>query len=108
MCGGGPKGPTAAELTEQAKANKELVEADTAKIEAERQAEKDKEAAKVMADNKAMAEADQKRKQRQQTLLGGILSDEEDDDDTLPDGTAAPSATKSRKKSKTILQSLGE
>ncbi|MDP2017442.1 hypothetical protein [Hydrogenophaga sp.] len=59
-----------------------------------------------MADNKAMADADQKRKQRQQTILGGILGDE--DDDTLPDGTASPSVTKSKKKSKTILQSLGE
>lgn len=108
MCGGGPKGPTAAELTAQAESNKKLVEAETTKIEAERQLAKDKEAAKVMADNKAMAEADKSRKQRQQTLLQGILSSGEEEDDTLPDGTAAPSVTKSRKKSKTILQSLGE
>lgn len=108
MCGGGPKGPSTEEIAAQTRANKELVDAETAKIEAELQAEKDKEASKVMADNKATAEADRSRKQRQQTLLQGILSDEEEDDDTLPDGTAAPSGSKSKKESKTILQSLGE
>lgn len=80
MCGGGPKGPSAEEIAAQTRANKELVDAETAKIEAERQAEKDKEASKVMADNKAVAEADKSRNQRQQTLLQGILSDDEDDD----------------------------
>lgn len=55
-----------------------------------------------------MAEAVKSRKQRQQALLQGILSDEEEDDDTLPDGTASPSGSKSRMKSKTILRSLGE
>lgn len=51
MCGGGPKGPSAEEIAAQTRANKDLVDADTAKNEAERQAEKDKQASKVMADN---------------------------------------------------------
>ncbi|MDO9100299.1 MAG: hypothetical protein Q7V53_06155 [Caldisericota bacterium] len=108
MCGGGPKGPSAEEIAAQTRANKELVDAETKKINDEREAQKEKEAQKVLADQTAMATADQQRKQRQQTLLGGIL---EEDDDTLPDGTAAPAVAdkpKSKKKSKTILQSLGE
>jgi membrane protein involved in colicin uptake len=103
MCGGGPKGPSAAELQVQAEANAALIRAETDKIKAEQQAAKDAEDRKVMADHKAMAEADQQRKQRQLTLLGGILDEEEDEtslDSTLTD------RKKSRKKP--LLQQLGE
>lgn len=105
MCGGGPRGLSSEEIAAQTRANKELAEAETAKINAERQAEKEKEAQKAMADNKAMADADQKRKHRQHTNLGGILDDE--DDDTLLAGTAAPSVAKSKTESKTICSRLG-
>lgn len=111
MCGGGPKGPSAEELAAQAEANKKLVEAETAQMEREREIEKEKEAQKVLEGQVAMANADKAKRQRQQTLLQGIYAVEDEDDDTLPDGSAAPSLEdkpKSKKKSKTLLQSLGE
>ena len=64
MCGGGPKGPSAVELQLQAEANAALIGAETDKIKAEQQAAKDAEDRKVMADNKAMVESDQRRKRR--------------------------------------------
>ena len=103
MCGGGLKGPSAAELQAQAGVNAALIRAETDKIKTEQQAAKDAEDRKVMADNKAMAEADQQRRQRQLTLLGGIL--DEYDDETSLDSTLND-RKKSRKKP--LLQQLGE
>lgn len=60
-----------------------------------------------MADSKAVADADQKWKQLQQSSLGGTLFGDEEDD-TPSDDIAAQSVTKSKKRSKAILQSLGE
>lgn len=111
MCGGGPKGPSAEEIAAQTKANKELVDAETKKMEREREIEKEKEAAKVLEGQVAMANADKAKRQRQQTILQGIYAEEDEDEVALPDGTAAPvleDKPKSKKKSKTLLQSLGE
>ena len=110
MCGGGPKGPSAEELVKQKEADKAAAEAETAKIEAERQLEKDKEAAKLNADNKAMAEASAKARERQLTLLSGVNALAEEDDDkkvTLPDGTPADfldeTKPKRKKRASTLL-----
>jgi regulator of protease activity HflC (stomatin/prohibitin superfamily) len=103
MCGGGPKGPSAAEQQAQAEANAALIRAETDKIKAEQEIEKQKQADKVMADNKAMAQADQQKKQRQLTLLGGILG--EDEDETPLDSTLTD---RKKSKKKPLLQQLGE
>ena len=91
MCGGGPKGPSAEELVKQKEADKAAAEAETAKIEADRQLEKDKENARQNAQNAQMAEADKAKRERQQTLMQGILARDEEEEDKvkLPDGTPA-------------------
>lgn len=58
MCEGGPKGPSAAELTAQTKANKELLDAETAHMEREREIEKENETQKVLEGQVAMANVD--------------------------------------------------
>ncbi|MES2973278.1 MAG: hypothetical protein V4757_06700 [Pseudomonadota bacterium] len=100
MCGGGPKGPSQEELIAQENAARDRAKAEADKITAEKDAEKQKETQKVLADQVAMAKQDLDRRQRQRTLLGGLQSEEGD----LEDENA-----KSQRKAKhaTLLQSFG-
>lgn len=96
MCGGGGyKGPSAEELVAQERAAQQRAEAEIARINAERDIEKQKENAKQLAEQAAAAEADQARRARNRTLLGGVAMEEGEDleDSNSPSQRKAKRAT---------------
>lgn len=102
MCGGGSSGPSSQELIAQENEARDRAKAESDRIEAERNAEKDKVASKVMEDQVAAAKQDLDRRQRQRTLLGGLAAEE-------GLGELEDPVAKSTKKAKraTLLQSVG-
>lgn len=76
LCGGGSRGPSAAEIRAQAEANARLAEAEAARIKAESDAKQREADAKALAENVAQANADQARRARNRTLLAGALDEE--------------------------------
>lgn len=95
MCGGGPSGPTSEELVAQELAAQQRAEAEVARINAERDLEKQKENAKQLAEQAAAAEADQARRAKNRTLLSGAAIEEGEDleDPNAPSSKKAKRAT---------------
>jgi len=75
MCGGS-KGPSAIELAAQSTAAKASADAETAKIKAAADLEKQKQAQQVLSDNILTANADAARRSRNRTLLAGLAGEE--------------------------------
>jgi hypothetical protein len=78
LCGGGSKGPSAAEIAAQTEANRRLADAETARIKAESDAKQQEADAKTLAESVASANADQARRARNRTLLAGVAAEEGD------------------------------
>lgn len=99
MCGGGGGRDYAAE---QALADKQrqAAEAEAKRLEAERQAEKDRENAKVVADQQAAAQRDAERRARNRTLLAGL---EEEEGDGLGSGGPLSASTRKSQLAKNLL-----
>ncbi|MDO8385080.1 MAG: hypothetical protein Q7T13_01605 [Polaromonas sp.] len=105
MCGGGNKGPSAAETVQVENAAKARADAEIARINAEREAEKEAANTKVVAEQAALANQDAARRVRNRTLLAGL--DKEEDPLEAPDPLAAldPLAVKPKKARKATLLS---
>ena len=67
-CGGGSRGPSAAEIQAQAEANARLAEAETARIKAESDAKQREADAKSLAESVSAANTDAARRARNRTL----------------------------------------
>lgn len=102
MCGGGPKGPSAAQQIAQEQAARDRARAEAEKLKAEQNLEKEKAGQKALADRVAMANADQARRSKNRTLLAGL---EEEESSGLEDPNA-PSEKK--RKRATLLANPGE
>jgi hypothetical protein len=108
MCGSrsapaAPAAPTQTEIIAQQVAAKETAKAETEKIRAEQEVEKEKENTKIVAQRTKTAENDLARRTRNRTLLGGIGLEEEDDENALEAGKKSTAKAKRA----TLIGSMG-
>ena len=80
MCGGGNKGPSASEQKAQEEAARARAQAEADKVRAQTELERQRQAEKTLADQVAMANADQARRSKTRTLLLGAAASEGDID----------------------------
>jgi hypothetical protein len=100
MCIGGQSGPSAADLAAQEAASAKRAEAETAKINAQKDIEKQAQNDKVVSDQATQANADAQRRIKNRTLLAGLGMEEEDTGlSTIEDPTSKSSAKARRAKS---------
>lgn len=98
MCGGGYSGPSAAELAAQDRAAQQRAQSEADRLKAQRDLEKQKENAQVLADQAAAAESDAARRARNRTLLAGVDQEE-------GNGLATPAEKKAKRA--TLIGSVG-
>lgn len=77
MCGGGYSGPSAAEQKAQEEAARSRAQAEADKLKAAQELERQKSGQAALADQVAMANADQARRTRNRTLLAGLSAEED-------------------------------
>lgn len=95
MCGSRSSGPLSAELVAQDNAAKARADAEIARLNAERDLEKQAENAKMVAEQAAQANSDAKRRTNSPTLLAELAA-EEDEGLTLEDPASESTAKRKR------------
>lgn len=97
MCGS--SGPSAAELAAQENAARDRAKAEADRITAERDAEKERENAKVVSDQAAAANTDAQRRAKNRTLLAGL---DEEEGTGLEEEDPTSASSKKRKRGSLI------
>lgn len=93
MCGGGYKGPSAAEQAAQEQAARQRAQAEADKLRAAQDLEAERANQQALADQVNQANTDQARRAKNRTLLAGVASEE---DNPLEDPTS-PSSRKAKR-----------
>lgn len=99
MCG--PKGPSQAEIDASNERARKAAEAEAQRLQAERDAEKDRENAKLVADQAAAADRDAERRARNRTLLAGL--DEEEGAGALSLEDPSSASSKKAKRARSLI-----
>ena len=102
MCG--PKGPSQAEINAMNESARKAAEAEATRLQTERDAEKDRENARLVADQAAAADRDAERRARNRTLLAGL--DEEEGTALSPIEDPNLASSKKAKRARSLIGGL--